>query len=433
MVIFGVGVAPLQSDGSPGYARVLHFEGDKTIEALQSSSSLTCDRNVRPRLSDDAIIGVVQSSQSPSSPRALRVGEEELTESSSDGNVRGVLDSDDVIIGALESSQSTNSVRALCVDEEDLTSDTNARLKRAKDSIIGALDEQLESSSSPNFLRTLCSDQVEMTEAHLLPMKQPNTSECEAENNRRLVAFWRAQFAYSSSFCPLVIQFLHERGVDSLPQARFLIDDAKNGIVFYPSTLPMFVQSAGGNGNVFVNMTTASLAQATSFFEFDESALSAEFAAIKRSQHLAVLMVLVELCVMQRRSNAPIDHPEHLPLRDDEIALLEPSIRFVAALLKAEPHGNTRRRLSFTLGSHLTATSVLSTTSVLGLRVAFEPKRELAHIAGYTEFVRLVAHGVKNCHMCGWESRAPFYDMDDILRMVSTQTYVAPKRMRSAD
>jgi hypothetical protein len=262
-----------------------------------------------------------------------------------------------------------------------------------------------------------------MTEAHLLPMKQPNTSECEAENNRRLVAFWRAQFAYSSSFCPLVIQFLHERGVDSLPQARFLIDDAKNGIVFYPSTLPMFVQTAGGNGNVFVNMTTASLAQATSFFEFDESALSAEFAAIKRSQHLAVLMVLVELCVMQRRCNAPIDHPENLPLRDDEIALLEPSIRFVVALLKAEPHGNTRRRLSFTLGSHLTV------TSVLGLRVAFEPKRELAHIAGYNEFVRLVAHGVKNCHMCGWESRAPFYDIDDILRMVSTQA----TRMRSAD
>lgn len=417
-------VAPLQSDGSPecarecarDCARALRCDGDETTEALQ------CDRKVRPRLANDVIIGAQQPSQSPDSPRALRVEQEDLT---SESNVRGVLGSDDAIIGALESSHSPNSPRALRVEGEDLTNDVsgvlNARLTRVDDSTI------LESFSSPNGLRTLCGDQVEMTETRLLRTRQPNSAECEAETNRHLVAFWCAQFAYSSSFCPLIIQFLHERDVDSLPQVRFLIDDTKNGIVFYPSTLPMFVETTGGYGCVFVNMTTPSLAKATSFFEFDEAALSAEFAAIKRSQHLAVLMVLVELCVMQRRSNEPTDHPEHLPLHDREIALLEPSIRFIVALLKAEPHGNTRRRLSFTLGSHLT------TTSVLGLKVAFEPTPELAHIAGYTEFVRLVANGVKNCHMCGWASCAPFYDIDDILHMVSMQKYVAPKRMRSAD
>jgi hypothetical protein len=259
---------------------------------------------------------------------------------------------------------------------------------------------------------------------HETQSEQPTTERKLADLWRR-VNFWRERFSYASSFAPLVMQCLHDQGVHMLPQARFLIEDASSGVIFYPPASQLFVQTAGRRGDVFVYMTTDSLLNATSFLAFDEDALRVEFETIKRHQHLAVLIVLVELCAMQRHANLDTDDAMYLSLHADDLVLLEQSVHFIVALLKAEPHGNTRRKLSFTFGSRLK-----SSDHVIALQVAFEPTPELAHIVGYTEFSRLVSSGVKNCHMCEWSSQDPFYSADDILQMVSERR---SKRMRSAD
>ena len=275
-------------------------------------------------------------------------------------------------------------------------------------------------------VRSLCYDGYggEMHGTPALPL----TSERPSTDRRRRVDFWRERFKYASSFVPLVMDCLRDHGVDALPQVRFLVEDALSGVVFYPPTSPLFVPVAGRGGGVFVHMTTESLLNATSFLAFDEDSLRAEFETIKRSRNLAVLMVLVELHTMLHDYNADADDPmPRSSLHADYVVLLEQSVRFLVTVLTAEPHGNTRRKLSFTFGSRLTASD-----GVLSLQVAFEPTPELARMVGYTEFSQLMSSGVQHCRMCEqWSSQDPFYSADDILKMVSERRRNAPTQMRS--
>ena len=310
--------------------------------------------------------------------------------------------------------------------ESDYCADADAVLPSSESeqvsaTLVDAHAVGLPALVSPHSLMSLCYDgdvgEIDETPA------PPWTADGNARDLRRRMTFWRERFDYASSFAPRVLQCLHDQGVDSLPQARFLVDDALSGVMFYPPSSQLFVPSAGRCGGVFVHMTTERLLNATSILAFDEGPLRAEVEAIRRSQNLAILMVLVELCdMLQQSTTCPSLHA-------NDVALLAPSVRFIVAVLTAEPHGNTRRKLSFTIGSHL-ATS----ESPVSLQVAFEPTPELAHLVGYAEFSQLVASGVRNCRASDqWASQGPFYSADAIVRMASERRRNAPKRMRSAD
>lgn len=295
-------------------------------------------------------------------------------------------------------------------------------------------------TSPGGLIRSLCAgdafdDANEAVGAHEQRDERPHT-DTNIDDLRRRVGFWRDRFAYASAFTQRVMHCLCENGFETLPHVLFLLEDASPdgaaaGLLFYPSTTPLLLSSPvstvdGHQGGVFVQMTTAVLAHATSFFAFDADVLQKEFECIGRCQHLAVLMVLVELCALLRRSDAATGDPSEPSLHADDAALLAPAIRFIVALLRAEPHGNTRRKLAFTVGSRLSPTD-----HILAMHVAFEPTPELAHFAGYAEYTRLVASCVEKARSSGWAARERFYTMDAILQMARRRQRVPPKRMRT--
>lgn len=293
-------------------------------------------------------------------------------------------------------------------------------------------------TSPGDLIRSLCAgdafdDANVAVGAHEQRDERPHTIP-NIDDLRRRVGFWRDRFAYASAFTQRVMHCLRDNGFETLPQVMFLLEDASPdgaaaGLLFYPSTTPLLLSTVDGHqGGVFVQMTTAVLAHATSFFAFDADVLQREFECIGRCQHLAVLMLLVELCALQRRSDVATGDPREPSLHSDDAALLEPAIRFIVALLRAEPHGNTRRKLAFTVGSRLSPTD-----HILAMQVAFEPTPALAHLVGYAEYTRLVASCVEKARSSGWATRERFYTMDAILQMARRRQRAAPKRMRTDD
>jgi len=236
---------------------------------------------------------------------------------------------------------------------------------------------------------------------------------------------WHAQLAYATSFVPRALRALHACGVEHVAHALYLFEDAlTSGIRLCPPSSPVYVHDGARHGGVGVHLTTESLMRAASFGALTPTALDEAFALIQRFQHLAVVMALVELGTTVYRAATPNDDPNHLSLPPDERALVEPALRFVAAVLQAEPHGDTRRKLRFVVGAPFV--DAAADGAVLSLQVAFEPTPALAPTAGYDAFVRLLANGVRSV------SDEPFYTLDAIRHRMMWRD-ASPTRMHAAD